>query len=156
MFRRLVFGVCQLVLVVFALSALPSFRDEPPSLVKIRLKGGRSIVGELIEQSRDGLKLRDLKSRKEVAYSQDDLLKVERDVADSQAIAVAGLPAFVAWKLSHEQVGSSAGKIAEIKPAAIYLTANEDTQTANEDTQSFNQRMKTPRILTGLLRKFCE
>jgi hypothetical protein len=48
-----------------------------------------------------------LKSGKEVAYLlQDDLLKVERDVADSDAIAAAGLPVFVAWKLSREQVGA--------------------------------------------------
>ena len=64
---------------------------------------------------RERLKLRDLKSGRDVAYSQDDLLKVERDVADS-VVAGTGLPVFVAWNLSREQVGPSAGKIADVKP----------------------------------------
>jgi hypothetical protein len=58
-----------------------------------------------------------LKSGKAVAYSQDDLLKVERDVADS-VVAATGLPVFVAWNLSREQVGPSAGKIADVEPTA--------------------------------------
>ena len=42
------------------------------------------------------------RQRGQVACSHDDLLKVERDIADS---AAAYLPVFVAWKLSREQVG---------------------------------------------------
>ena len=62
-------------------------------------------------------KLYDLKSEKEIADWQDDLLMVERDVADGDAIAAARLRVFVAWKLSREQVGPSAGKIAEVLTA---------------------------------------
>lgn len=101
-----------------AFAGLSALADEPQALVKIRLKGGRAIVGELIEQSRTGLKLRELKTGKEADYADDELLKVERNVPDSDAMALAGLPAFVAWKLSHNQ-SSAAGKIADIKPTAI-------------------------------------
>lgn len=59
-----------------------------------------------------------MKSGKEVAYSQDDRLKVEWDVADIDAIAAAGLPVFVARKRSRGQIGPSAGKIADVKPTA--------------------------------------
>lgn len=106
---------------VSSLAGLSALADEPPPLVKIRLQGGRAIGGELIEQSRKGLKLRELKTGKEAEYANDALLKVERNLADSDAITSAGLPAFVAWKLSHRQPGA-AGKIADIKPTAIYVT----------------------------------
>ena len=108
--------------VAFALLAAAAFADKPPTLVKVRLQGGRSVVGELIEQSPERLKIRELKSGKETSFAQDDLLKVDRDLADNDAIASAGLPAFVAWKLSREQVGPASGKIADVKPTAIYLT----------------------------------
>jgi TolB-like protein len=116
---RLFVGTCVIVL---ACVATPAFGDGPPTLVKIRLRGGRAVVGELIEQSPDSLKVRNLKSGREAAYSTDDLLKVERDIGDSDAIASAGLPAFVAWKLSRDQTGSGSGKIADVKPTAIYVT----------------------------------
>lgn len=109
------------VFCVSYLAGLSALADEPPPLVKIRLQGGRAIVGELIERSRTGLKLRELKTGKEAEYANDALLKVERNLADSDAITSAGLPAFVAWKLSQHQ-SSAAGKIADIKPTAIYVT----------------------------------
>lgn len=90
-----------------------AFADEPPLVVKIRHNGGRAI-----EQSRERRRLRDLKSGKEVAYSQDDLLKIERDVAGSGAIAAAGLPAFVAWKLSRVLVGQVRAKSPDVEPTA--------------------------------------
>ncbi|HET6882636.1 MAG TPA: hypothetical protein VFI31_20885 [Pirellulales bacterium] len=67
MSRRQLVGVWQIIIV--ALAAVPALGDEPPTLVKVRLKGGRAIVGELIEQSPERLKLRDLKSGTDVAYS---------------------------------------------------------------------------------------
>lgn len=128
--RRLL-GPCGVI--VLALAVLPAFGDESPTLVKIRLKGGRSVVGEFVEQSREQLKLRDFKSGKEVSYPRDDLLKIDRDIADSDAIAAAGLPAFVAWKLSQEQAATPSGKIADIKPTAIYVTVG--TQAGAEKGQ---------------------
>ncbi|HET6878835.1 MAG TPA: hypothetical protein VFI31_01620 [Pirellulales bacterium] len=63
-------------------------------------------------------KRRDLKSGTEVECSQDELLKVERDVGKNDANTAAGLPVLAAWKPSREQVGPSAGKIADVKPTA--------------------------------------
>lgn len=119
MSRRRWFGAWFFSVLVFAGQA--ALADEPPKLVKIRLKGGRTIVGEVIEQSREAVKLRDLRSGKEGEYAADELLKVERNVADSEAIASAGLPAFIAWKLSRSRA-HAAGKVAEVKPTAIYVT----------------------------------
>ncbi|OYV75685.1 MAG: hypothetical protein B7Z74_00980 [Deltaproteobacteria bacterium 21-66-5] len=108
--------------VALGLVAAPAVGDRPATLVKVLLRSGRSVVGELIEQSPERLKIRELKTGKETSFALDDLLKVDRDLADNDAIASAGLPAFVAWKLSREQVGPASGKIADVKPTAIYLT----------------------------------
>jgi TolB-like protein len=107
---------------VFTMPAMSATGDEPPTLVRVRLNGGQSVVGELIEQTPERVKLRNLKTGKEASYSTDDLRKVERDLADGDAISSAGLPAFVAWKLSCEQAAPGSGKIADIKPTAIYVT----------------------------------
>jgi hypothetical protein len=95
---RLFVGTCVIVL---ACVATPAFGDGPPTLVKIRLRGGRAVVGELIEQSPDSLKLRDLKSGKEAAYPHDDLLKVERVLTYRDATASAGHRVFPARKVWH-------------------------------------------------------
>lgn len=73
-----------------------------------------SLVARAAQAAR--FKLRDLKSGKAFASSHDDVPRSNAGLPT--AIAVAGLPVFVAWKLPSVQVGPSAGKIADFKPIA--------------------------------------
>lgn len=42
---------------VLAFASLSAFADEAPTLVKLRLQGGRTIVGELVAVTRAGIRL---------------------------------------------------------------------------------------------------
>lgn len=101
--------------------APPQAGPRDVRVAKIITIDGRMIVGEILSEKGDKLKLLDLKSGKQVAVASGEV-KVREDRLDPQeAIKWVGLPTYLAWRIKKETEAPPNGKIITITPTVVYV-----------------------------------
>lgn len=98
-------------------------QSKKPVLIKIITKDKKSVVGELMSQDRNQIKLLELKTGKTRVFQKYNLRDIRKDITEKEAIYTAGLPNLIAWKMKRLiPAGSDTGKIASIDLFVIYVT----------------------------------
>ncbi len=113
-----------LVLIMVSLvSPRPFSSEDEPVLAKVQPKTGSPVVGQLLKETDAEILLLDLRTGRQVTVSKRDILRSTTNLTDKEAIAVAGLPSFLAWRIK----GSSPleppkGKVAKASSAGLFVT----------------------------------
>lgn len=79
------------------------------------------MIGEVRSENAVALVVFDLNTGDETTIKVADI-KGKQSATDTQAIVRVGLPRFLAWRVKKELNSPTTGKIAEVTPAALYLT----------------------------------
>ncbi|HEX4125114.1 MAG TPA: Ig domain-containing protein, partial [Tepidisphaeraceae bacterium] len=152
---RCLIGPCVLVLVlVLSLLIGEGFAADTapptPTLVKVTMRDGRVVWGELISQHGRQVTLRDLATGNEQRIGKGSIASIDQSVTDNQVAQGCGVEALAAWKtriISQATLTSTdVGKIARIEDGAIFVTGNQaavddklqvyrETQITDPDTK---------------------
>ncbi len=126
--KALVGGLVVALGILLASSVGNAAENAPPQggprdvrVAKIITIDGRMIVGEVLSEKGDQLRLLDLKSGKQVSVTSGEV-KVREDRLDPQeAIRWVGLPTYLAWRIKKETEAPPSGKIISITPTVVYV-----------------------------------
>lgn len=103
-------------------SQIVAQQADKPELVRMTLKGGRAVVGQILSQDDDELRLLDVKTGEQPVIKRKTIQIAPKKLADDEAIRAVGFSNFLAWRLKQTLGESKAGKIAEITPSVIYVS----------------------------------
>src|SRR5262245_21550753 len=117
------------------LSSVPSPSQQSQKadtpLVKVQPKTGSPIVGQLIDETNEGLRVLDLRTGNELVLNRLDLLRMTKNLSEKEVISSVGLPAFVAWRLGSLLDSSlRGGKVIRVADGTVYVSIG--TKTSNE------------------------
>lgn len=104
-----------------------AFSAEPAAtklrLMKITTKTARVIVGVIVEQMDQTIKLRDMKTDRVETYNRSDLKTVIEDPSDQEVVTVVKPGALFAWRISQSMPRTLiSGKVAAIDNAIFYVS----------------------------------
>ena len=93
-----------------------------PELVRLQLTSNRSVVGAIVHEEGSSLDIIDLKTGQKRSYETGDIASMRRNISEDEAVRGVGLPEFLAWEIQRSVPRSRKGKIADVTPAAVYVT----------------------------------
>jgi hypothetical protein len=120
--RGVAWGLVLLCLVsAFAYADPGAPAPGAPPLARIFAKDGTVYIAELLEEGKETLKAFDLKSGKELTIAHANVVKLQRDITEDEAIKWAGLAPYLAWRVRLAQSVSPSGQVATVTPTAVYV-----------------------------------
>lgn len=99
--------------------------DEAGSLVKVFVRRGPVLIGELKEETPDSLKLLNLTTGEELTIARASVAALRRNVSHEEAIKRVGLVPYLAWRVKRAKGLALRGEVVEVTRTSVYVNLGE-------------------------------